>query len=336
LESSWELISSRSEKSNHDDKYKDIASEEEDLFEETIKTLEFLKELCEGHNKGAQDILRIQTNGVNFNVVEYVAKMLVEQALHSNLSVMQTIEVKCLTENMEVLSEFVQGPCLENQQTLIEIDGFVATLERLLRFDKNEKEVTLLTEFEMKSSALTLLVSLFEGRSDDIIHSAIAEECVPLTFAELYKRCYDEDYGSDYSRVQGEIEDRKDENAATRMFDLFGGISASLNTLIVVLRQKVPSFADKLNSGLDDSNFDEIDPHDAQIQQMLNGLENGVRLKWLDDKKLRIGSVEVDRKSRIELVSFPIPKETRYLSAETRKQFLDSIDMTNCDSRVKV
>ena len=68
---------------------------------------------------------------------------------------------------------------------------------------------------------------------------------------------------------------------------------------------------------------------------MRDDLDNGVYVSWLDNK-LEIGSVEVNWKKRVELVSFPIPTETPYLSAETREEFLDSIDMSSCESRVKV
>jgi hypothetical protein len=278
--------------------------------------------------------------------------MLVEQGLHSNLTAMTKAEVACLAKNMEVLSEFVQGPCLENQEALVGIDGFVATLERLLQVVF--EEVSPVTECEMKSSALTLLASLIEGRSDNLVHLAIADECEPLSFAQLHIRCLEIfywDYESYDKKIREEIlsrnsgssdDDEKDisdmnvakgkKEITKQMFNLFGGILASLNTLIVVLEQKVPSFASKFK--LDDSNFENSDSN-YRIRKMRDNLENGISVPWLD-YRLEIGSVEVNRESRVELVSFPIPTETHFLSSDTREQFLESIDMSSSESRVKV
>mmetsp|Transcript_5319 Transcript_5319/g.4510 ORF Transcript_5319/g.4510 Transcript_5319/m.4510 type:complete len:150 (-) Transcript_5319:2389-2838(-) len=89
--------------------------------------LRFLQLFTEGHNLDLQNYLRYQTNSRNrYDLVEAVIDLL--RIYYSNL-VEENYDniIKCL----DTLTEFVQGPCPENQVALIDGKFFDVAYELL-------------------------------------------------------------------------------------------------------------------------------------------------------------------------------------------------------------
>mmetsp|Transcript_30988 Transcript_30988/g.28188 ORF Transcript_30988/g.28188 Transcript_30988/m.28188 type:complete len:143 (+) Transcript_30988:6059-6487(+) len=120
---------------NYDDK------EEEEKYEGSLKpiilekVLRFLQLFTEGHNLDLQNYIRFQSNSRSkYNIVEAVIELLRVYYLNLVKGNYENI-VKCL----DTLTEFVQGPCAENQLALI--DGkFFEVAAGLLSKDTEEYE----------------------------------------------------------------------------------------------------------------------------------------------------------------------------------------------------
>ncbi|CUG89031.1 transmembrane protein, putative [Bodo saltans] len=83
------------------------------------ETFRFLQLMCEGHHHGMQNYIRVQSDNLHsINVLQEVLLLIVEltaiQVDNSNVTV--------LRKGLELLTEFCQGPCVENQSTLLQND----------------------------------------------------------------------------------------------------------------------------------------------------------------------------------------------------------------------
>lgn len=117
-----------------------------------MKTLRLLQLFTEGHNLDLQNYMRFQFNSRNnYDMVSIIVELL--EGYHKNLSI-DTYEnyTKCL----DTLTEFVQGPCQANQQTIIdgkflEIANSLLTMKMSKRGKKDGKG------FEKKKTLKTTL-----------------------------------------------------------------------------------------------------------------------------------------------------------------------------------
>ena len=89
-------------------------------YENCAQTFGLMKEMCEGHNKIAQDLLREQpTHAGDISLVQLCIDLLFTQCRDTSIiKRMQEEQVELLNSNLEVLVEMTQGPCEGNQELI--------------------------------------------------------------------------------------------------------------------------------------------------------------------------------------------------------------------------
>ena len=154
-------------------------------------TLRFLQLLCENHNHFLQTYLRVQEKSVvNYNMITSIIdllKILMKKKLKFHFHI--------ISQCFETLTEFIQGPCFENQVEIIN-SYFIEIASDLLSIQENlesnetfrtyhctivEKEENTIktdesiSQFDqlqgwmishLKLKCLITIISLFEGRKD--------------------------------------------------------------------------------------------------------------------------------------------------------------------------
>jgi len=205
------------------------ATEREELKSSILENLlRFMQLFTEGHNLDLQNYLRFQTNSRNrYDMVEAVIELL--RTYYSNL-VQGNYDniIKCL----DTLTEFVQGPCPENQLVLIdgkffEVASGILSKEikkpknkedenedeektskkqkkktQKLEKDKKNEELEPWMLARLKYKILILVNSLLEMRKSDAVVKRIMRS-LPLdilkkNLIKIFKR-YRKQYGKNYT-----------------------------------------------------------------------------------------------------------------------------------------
>jgi hypothetical protein len=124
------IITDYTEKNSSYDKYERVPIYKS--FDQLItNVLKFLQLLCENHNQLLQNYLRIQTNSrSNFDMVALTIFLLEE--LMKRKSFYQFL---IISQCFDTLTEFIQGPCRENQKAIID-SKFLEVASGLLSLDE--------------------------------------------------------------------------------------------------------------------------------------------------------------------------------------------------------
>uniref|UniRef100_A0A670ZY25 Inositol 1,4,5-trisphosphate receptor n=1 Tax=Pseudonaja textilis TaxID=8673 RepID=A0A670ZY25_PSETE len=136
--------------------------------------LRFLQLLCENHNRDLQNFLRCQNNKTNYNLVcetlQFLDIMCGSTTGRLGLLGLYINEynVALITQTLETLTEYCQGPCHENQSCIVThesngIDIITALiLNDISPLCKYRMDVVL----QLKDNASKLLLALMESRHD--------------------------------------------------------------------------------------------------------------------------------------------------------------------------
>ncbi|KAL4492562.1 hypothetical protein ABPG72_007675 [Tetrahymena utriculariae] len=129
-----------------------------------MKVLRVLQLFCEGHNINLQNYIRYQTNSRNkHDMVTAIIDLLyifydnIDEENFSNM-------LKCL----DTLIEFVQGPCIQNQNAIIDSKFFQFAEEILEGYDQKKHEKKRLTYFQssnMLNQSMNSFTRSFAQRS---------------------------------------------------------------------------------------------------------------------------------------------------------------------------
>ena len=124
------IITDYTEKNSTYDKYERVPIyKSNDLI--VTNVLKFLQLLCENHNQLLQNYLRLQTNSrSNFDMVALTIFLLEE--LMKRKSFYQFL---IISQCFDTLTEFIQGPCRENQKAIID-SKFLEVASGLLSLDE--------------------------------------------------------------------------------------------------------------------------------------------------------------------------------------------------------
>ncbi|CAG9538689.1 unnamed protein product [Cercopithifilaria johnstoni] len=134
--------------------------------------LRFLQLLCENHNLVLQNFLRYQGSRQNCNLVDEILMFLdvICGSTKGCLGVFREINehnFSLITQTLVTLTEFCQGPCHENQNT---VGNHESGLNMIISLVLNEIEPLCLTHMdlalEIKSAASKLLLAVMESRRD--------------------------------------------------------------------------------------------------------------------------------------------------------------------------
>uniref|UniRef100_A0A7N9AK99 Inositol 1,4,5-trisphosphate receptor n=1 Tax=Mastacembelus armatus TaxID=205130 RepID=A0A7N9AK99_9TELE len=171
--------------------------------------LRFLQLLCENHNQDLQNFLRCQNNKTNYNLVCETLQFLDIMCgsttgglgllgLYINES-----NVHLITQTLETLTEYCQGPCQENQTCIVThesngIDIITALiLNDISPLCRYQMEMVL----QLKDNASKLLLALMESRHDSENAERILFNLRPRELIEVIKKAYNQEIEFDEVEV---------------------------------------------------------------------------------------------------------------------------------------
>ncbi|KAF0036059.1 hypothetical protein F2P81_011371 [Scophthalmus maximus] len=163
--------------------------------------LRFLQLLCENHNQDLQNFLRCQNNKTNYNLVCETLQFLDIMCgsttgglgllgLYINES-----NVHLITQTLETLTEYCQGPCQENQTCIVthESNGIDIITALILNDISPLCRYRMEMVLQLKDNASKLLLALMESRHDSENAERILFNLRPRELVEVIKKAYNQD-----------------------------------------------------------------------------------------------------------------------------------------------
>uniref|UniRef100_A0A8D2JDS0 Inositol 1,4,5-trisphosphate receptor n=1 Tax=Varanus komodoensis TaxID=61221 RepID=A0A8D2JDS0_VARKO len=137
--------------------------------------LRFLQLLCENHNRDLQNFLRCQNNKTNYNLVcetlQFLDIMCGSTTGRLGLLGLYINEynVALITQTLETLTEYCQGPCHENQSCIVthESNGIDIITALILNDVSPLCKYRMDLVLQLKDNASKLLLALMESRHDN-------------------------------------------------------------------------------------------------------------------------------------------------------------------------
>jgi hypothetical protein len=298
-------------------------------YEEAEQTLNLLSEMMEGHNLKLQNILRSQPlQSADVDLLKMVLDLLEYQASQSHFLVrLGKSGVGLLLATLDFVIESMQGPCTGNQLSLINNEAILAAVKNIL-VSKYSTRLDKFTIMKLKSKAILVIAASLEGRRDLIIHEFLANQLDYATlnkFAseanDFIKSLNNSNEITDYNN--NIIDDNKESEEAKRSIideACMQGLVALTN--IKTEMSLIKSFADAerlMLAGSPNKKGFRRPKIEAEVKMM----------------KSTVASVEVLWNERIEFVSFPLPLETEYLSQSSKELFLEKVDLSTHEKRMK-
>ncbi|KAK7884734.1 hypothetical protein WMY93_027857 [Mugilogobius chulae] len=150
--------------------------------------LRFLQLLCENHNHDLQNFLRCQNNKTNYNLVTTGGLGLL--GLYINES-----NVPLITQTLETLTEYCQGPCQENQTCIVthESNGIDIITALILNDISPLCRYRMDMVLELKDNASKLLLALMESRHDNENAERILFNLRPRELLDVIKKLHQQD-----------------------------------------------------------------------------------------------------------------------------------------------
>uniref|UniRef100_A0A8C3IQZ8 Inositol 1,4,5-trisphosphate receptor n=1 Tax=Chrysemys picta bellii TaxID=8478 RepID=A0A8C3IQZ8_CHRPI len=142
--------------------------------------LRFLQLLCENHNRDLQNFLRCQNNKTNYNLVCETLQFLdiMCGSTTGGLGLLGLYINECnvalITQTLETLTEYCQGPCHENQSCIV------------TPLCKYRMDLVL----QLKDNASKLLLALMESRHDSENAERILISLRPQELVDVIKKAY--------------------------------------------------------------------------------------------------------------------------------------------------
>uniref|UniRef100_A0A3B4D1R0 Inositol 1,4,5-trisphosphate receptor n=1 Tax=Pygocentrus nattereri TaxID=42514 RepID=A0A3B4D1R0_PYGNA len=160
--------------------------------------LRFLQLLCENHNQDLQNFLRCQNNKTNYNLVcetlQFLDIMCGSTTGGLGLLGLYINEhnVGLITQTLETLTEYCQGPCQENQTCIVthECNGIDIITALILNDISPLCRYRMEMVLQLKDNASKLLLALMESRHDSENAERILFNLRPRELVEVIKKAY--------------------------------------------------------------------------------------------------------------------------------------------------
>jgi len=318
---------------------------DEQTYEQAEEVLQFMQELCEGHNKELQTVLREQSfNRKSFNLVAQVSDFV--GLMGKNQMVLRYIsdrEITTLNLAFDCLIEMMQGPCPENQE-LIAASSVIDVCVRLLSNHDLNRLDNYLLGFEARMKALLLLASCIEGRTDKKVHKLLAKKIEARLLDDVLINL------AKYLRSFMKAKHNKTPSLPCTKFlcclKANSKRDENLNsTLIGVLEEyDLDEIDDYLGEYIDNAalycfslrkHLCTTPTHKIALQEPHEDHPNKDLYHAFKELDKRLGSVEICWQNRIETMFFPMPEQANSLTLTTKDDFLNSVDLTTQESRLK-
>ena len=334
----------------------------------SMTILDFLGELCEGHNASAQDMLRVQpTNLKTFNIVEEALDILSLQG--KSLPIvrgMDDFEAVLMKSTLGFVVEAIQGPCTGNQDLIIKNPKLLDVCKNILSSGFTYvKESS--TKYELYYLVSALFAALLEGRNSDKESQKVLLDALPYDL--IKKRLESND------KICKNVYNIKNGGRLEKTGDLMreSEVSASIEKgSILSLHLSKEKSDDWMDAHLQDGWKEMEKVHkEGLVDELLEFLEGERRnlfnfvgelssLKIESNpyvqedqggrgkKKVKVDEddptiedntdvrkVEVWWKDASYKAYFTLPKEWKSFSDASKANFLDSTDLSNSEVRAK-
>ncbi|NXY13151.1 ITPR3 protein, partial [Atrichornis clamosus] len=160
--------------------------------------LRFLQLLCENHNRDLQNFLRCQNNKTNYNLVCETLQFLdiMCGSTTGGLGLLGLYINECnvalITQTLETLTEYCQGPCHENQSCIVthESNGIDIITALILNDISPLCKYRMDLVLQLKDNASKLLLALMESRHDSENAERILISLRPQELVDVIKKAY--------------------------------------------------------------------------------------------------------------------------------------------------
>ncbi|EGT46599.1 hypothetical protein CAEBREN_30230 [Caenorhabditis brenneri] len=356
-----------------EDKSTDALPPEVALVEPILRVLQLL---CENHNSLLQNFLRKQSDRTNHNLVSETLSFLdtVCGSTKGSLGVFGEIgehNFSLITQTLATLTEFCQGPCHENQNTMaMQENGLNIIISLVLNEIKPLADDHMELALEIKSQASKLLLAIMESRHDGenanrVLRNMANMSGGPKQLVHAIKQAYEMTNSNHHmlKSVSRDLFRRAEDDSKTKSGPQITVNTVTLPEINVDASGIVSIHTEKnISSSLDDKFHEDdspsVDPrevghniyilahqlaiHDGELEIWLDGSDekkDDLTREALNYYKERTAQIEsnlqiVRRDRTLERVVFPINDICSFLTKETKDYVYNNTERDNQGSKV--
>uniref|UniRef100_A0A1I7YYU4 Inositol 1,4,5-trisphosphate receptor n=1 Tax=Steinernema glaseri TaxID=37863 RepID=A0A1I7YYU4_9BILA len=301
--------------------------------------LRFMQLLCENHNAMLQNFLRNQGGRTNYNLVAETLMFLdtVCGSTKGSLGVFREIgehNFTLITQTLNTLTEFCQGPCHENQNTMAmhESNGLDIIISLVLNDIKPLADDHMDLALEIKSDASKLLLAVMESRHDSENAERVLETMMhmsggPMQLVKAIGQAFDMTSSDNFAvtKVKQALLAHHQENIGSANRTVIPEISIypSENEVKRATYPQIQNLVDPKEVGHNIYILaHQLARHNEQLATYLDPAnhKDAITKAALTFYRQHTAQVEIVRSDRtIERVVFPIHTICAYLTPETRQ-----------------
>uniref|UniRef100_A0A914YSR1 Inositol 1,4,5-trisphosphate receptor n=1 Tax=Panagrolaimus superbus TaxID=310955 RepID=A0A914YSR1_9BILA len=322
--------------------------------------LRFLQLLCENHNSMLQNFLRTQGGRPDYNLVAETLMFLdtVCGSTKGSLGVFGEIgehNFSLITQTLITLTEFCQGPCHENQNTLAmhESNGLDIIISLVLNDIKPLADEHMELALEIKSNASKLLLAIMESRHDSenaerVLRNMAHMSGGPKQLIKAITQAFEMSTSSAYqvTKVRQELIAHHNNNVPEISVNHYD-TEQKVKALGIVQQDPTKRGSQCLQNSIVDPKevghnvyilAHQLSRHNEELADLLNPdkvKDAGVRaaLTFYKEHTAQIEIVRSDRK--MERVVFPIHEICSYLTPETKQNIFVNTERDAQGSKVQ-
>ncbi|XP_062997360.1 inositol 1,4,5-trisphosphate receptor type 3 isoform X1 [Elgaria multicarinata webbii] len=295
--------------------------------------LRFLQLLCENHNRDLQNFLRCQNNKTNYNLVcetlQFLDIMCGSTTGRLGLLGLYINEynVALITQTLETLTEYCQGPCHENQSCIVthESNGIDIITALILNDISPLCKYRMDLVLQLKDNASKLLLALMESRHDSENAERILISLRPQELVDVIKKAYLQEEECENSEVSPR-------EVGHNIYILALQLSRH-NRQLQHLLKPVKRIQEEEEEGISSM----LILHNKQLTQMLKSTtpvqeEEEDPLAYYEKHTSQIEIVRLDRS--MEQIIFPVPSICEFLTKETKYRLFTTTEQDEQGSKV--
>ncbi|CAM5170713.1 unnamed protein product [Eretmochelys imbricata] len=295
--------------------------------------LRFLQLLCENHNRDLQNFLRCQNNKTNYNLVCETLQFLdiMCGSTTGGLGLLGLYINECnvalITQTLETLTEYCQGPCHENQSCIVthESNGIDIITALILN------EISPLCKYRMdlvlqlKDNASKLLLALMESRHDSENAERILISLRPQELVDVIKKAYLQEEECENSEISPREVGHNIYILALQLSRHNKQLQHLLKPVKRIQEEEVEGISSMLS--LNNKQLTQMLKSTAPIQE-----EEEDPLAYYEKHTSQIEIVRLDRS--MEQIIFPVPSICEFVTRETKYRLFTTTEQDEQGSKV--
>ncbi|CAD5219928.1 unnamed protein product [Bursaphelenchus okinawaensis] len=317
---------------NEEDKPNEYLPTEVSIIEPILR---FLQLLCENHNNVLQNFLRTQNTRPDYNLVGETLTFLdtICGSTKGSLGVFGEIgehNFSLITQTLITLTEFCQGPCHENQNTLAmhESNGLDIIISLVLNDIRPLADEHMDLTLEIKSNASKLLLAIMESRHDSenaerVLRNMFHTSGGPAQLIKAIVQAYEMSNSNDFkvTKVKHQLMSQNNGKSSTPVIPEISIHRADVKETPVV-SPAVTSLIDPKEVGHNVYILaHQLSRHNEELAKLLDPARapNEIMRDALEFYKNHTAQIEIVRSDRkLERVVFPIHDVCSYITPETK------------------